>query len=497
MPRAITRQLYQTPWAEFAILQSYVLTGGDRLANLVQWFSMLGALVGVSLVTKLLGGDRHAQILALAVAATIPVGVVQASGTKNDYVAAFWLTCLAVFVLTLNRQPPGAAVEFWAVLAGSALGLALLTKATSYLFGFPFVVWTCLTRVRRDGGRAWRVAAALVIVATAINTGYLVRNVARFGAPLGPGHQGPPYYANTSLGMGSTVSVAIRNAGLHLGTPWSAVNALTDGVIRVAHRLLGLDVDDPATTWEGTRFEVSGPKRHEDMVSNGLHLALIVLTLFALAVCAELRTPERVRYATALVAAFLLFCAVLRWQPWHSRLHLPLFVLWAPVIGIVLRRRPRVAALVVATLMAVAVTILLVNEPRPLAGRRNVLRQPREAQYFSAHLGLREPYTNAVKLLTERRCPQIGLHLGGNDWEYPLWVLSRRTMPDVQLEHVVDLSMPPPHHYSVAGPSPPCGIIVTRAPERTELVLAGVVYRRVFSDQGIALFLRDTAEAKH
>ena len=245
----IVRQLFQPPWAEFAILQSYVLSGGDRLANLVQWFSMLGAAVGVSLVTEHLGGDRRAQILAAAVAVTIPIGVVQASGTKNDYVAAFWLTCLAVFVLALNRQPGGARMAGGVVLTGGALGLALLTKASAYLFAAPLVVWMCLARLRRDGGKAWPVLLGLAIVAAATNAGHLTRNLERSGLPLGPVRDGPFENANASLGVRSTLSVAVRNAGLHLGTPWSTVNTVTDGAIRTVHRYLGLDVDDPATTW--------------------------------------------------------------------------------------------------------------------------------------------------------------------------------------------------------------------------------------------------------
>ncbi len=493
-PTPIIRQLFQPPWAEFAILQSYVLTGGDRLANVVQWFSMLGGLAGVSLAAKHLGGSRRAQILAAVVAVTIPMGVVQASGTKNDYVAALWLTCLAVFVLTLNRQPRGAAVGVWVLLVGGALGLAVLTKATSYIFGLPLVAWACLARARRDGWRVWRVVVGVVIVVTAINTGYLVRNVARFGAPLGPGHEGPYGYANASLGVRSTVSVAIRNAGLHLGTPWSAVNAMTDDAIRAVHRFLGLDVDDPTTTWWATHFQVSGPKRHEDMISNGLHLALIVVAILTVVMRPEVRTPERVTYVAALIVAFVLFCAVLRWQPWHSRLHLPLFVLWTPVIGIVLARRGMVAAVVAGALIVGAVVAVRVNEPRPLEG---VLRRPRAEQYFRNHVGVSGPYTDAVKLLTERQCSHVALDLGGNDWEYPLWALTRRALPGVRLEHVVDHSVPGGHlYYRDLGASPPCGIIVTRAPERPEIALAGLVYRRALSERGVALYLPRTAAAQ-
>jgi hypothetical protein len=494
-PTTIARQLHQPPWAEFAILQSYVLSGGDRLANLVQWFSMLGVLAGVSLVTGQLGGDRRTQILAAAVAATLPIGVVQASGTKNDYVAALWLTCLAVFTLVLNRQGDGG-VAAWTALTGGALGLALLTKATCYLFGLPFVAWIWLARVRREGGKAWRVVAGIAIVAAAINTGHLLRNHAHFGTPIGPGHEGPFAYANGSLGVAATVSVAIRNAGLHLGTPWPSLNAWTDAAIGAAHRILGRDVNEPSTTWPGTRFAVSAPARHEDAVSNGLHLALIAVALAALALSREVRTGDRLAYAAVLVMAFVLFCAVLRWQPWHSRLQLPLFALWAPLIAIALARRPWAAAPVVAALVAVAMVMVLANEPRPLAGRRNALRQPRQAQYFRARPALRGPYTDAVRLLADRGCSHVGLSLGGDDWEYPLWVLARTALPGARLEHVeIPLDLDRPGRWPNASSSVPCGIVATRLLDGAEMALAERGYRRALSTPEVALFAREGARA--
>jgi hypothetical protein len=493
-PTPIVRQLAQPPWAEFAILQGYVLTSGDRLANLVQWFSMLGTAVGASLVARQLGGDRRAQLLAAVAAITLPVGVVQASGTKNDYVAAFWLTCVVALVLALVKRPAGARPGAGVVLAGSALGLALLTKATAYIVAFPLVAWACAARLRRDGWRAGFAVAALLLVAAAINAGSLARNAHRFGSPLGPIRDGPFEYANATVGLRSTLSVAIRNAGLHLGTPWGSVNEFTGSAIRAAHGALGLAVDDPSTTWWGTHFEVSSPRRHEDMVSNGLHLALVAGALLALATCADLRTPDRLAYAAALVAAFLLFCAVLRWQPWHSRLHLPLFALWAPLIGIALARWPAAAAPAATALVAVAVVMVLANEPRPLV---RALREPREALYFRARPDLRQPYAGALALLAAHGCARIGLQLGGDDWEYPLWAHARRAVPEARLDHLLDWTMPgQPAARLDTGAAAPCGILATSAPERSEIALGDARYARAFAHPSIALFLRAPAGAR-
>jgi hypothetical protein len=88
-------QLYQNPWSEFAIMHFQILSGGDRFANLIQWGSMVGSLVGVSLIAKQLGANLRGQILATVLCVTIPMGILQASSTNNDYVVSFWLVCFA------------------------------------------------------------------------------------------------------------------------------------------------------------------------------------------------------------------------------------------------------------------------------------------------------------------------------------------------------------------------------------------------------------------
>ena len=90
-------QLYQNPWSEFAIMHFQILSGGDRFANLIQWGSMLGSIIGISLIARQLGANSRGQILATVVGATIPMGILQGSSTNNDYVVAFWLVCLAYF----------------------------------------------------------------------------------------------------------------------------------------------------------------------------------------------------------------------------------------------------------------------------------------------------------------------------------------------------------------------------------------------------------------
>jgi hypothetical protein len=124
-------QLTQSPWTEFAILHLQILSGGDRFANLVQWFSMIGSLVGVSLIARELGASLSGQIFSAVFAATLPMGILQASSTKNDYAVGFWLVCLAYFILVAIGSKK---IIKNSLPIGASLGLALLTKGTAYLY---------------------------------------------------------------------------------------------------------------------------------------------------------------------------------------------------------------------------------------------------------------------------------------------------------------------------------------------------------------------------
>ena len=98
-------QLLTPPWAELANLHLRTLWGSDRPANLVQWFSMVGSVVIASGVGELLGLRRKGQLLTGIFVASIPMGILQATSTQNDYVVTFWAVCSAYLVtLSFSRR---------------------------------------------------------------------------------------------------------------------------------------------------------------------------------------------------------------------------------------------------------------------------------------------------------------------------------------------------------------------------------------------------------
>ena len=516
-PTHITRQIYLTPGAEMALLHLQIGWGGDRLANLLQWAAFVGTMAGASLLAARLGACPCAQALAALFCATAPMAILQSSSTQNDLAGAFWLLALVLFA-GLWRERPSAWVT---VAVGASLGLAVATKITLYVIALPWLAALAVHALRsgRQGVRALLVVAA---VAAALNVGHWARQAglwwsiepaataprtptdaarprpdasaidglvaaARAHAPAGGGML---RYVNAAMSPALLLSNVVRNVGLHAAVPWESGRAALDGAVRAVHEVLGVSPIDARTTYpSGRAFRAPDLSRHEDVAPNPLQLAL---ALCAAAVLLLRRRLDDTARAGALVAcAFVLFAAVFKWQPWHSRLHLPILVLAAPVVAATLldaasRRRALVLG---ATLVLGSVPWVVANETRPLLGRASVVRVPRADQLFAARPSLREPYLRAVGWLRERDCRDVGLVIGGNEWEYPLWPLLGDADRPARIRHVNvanESRFAPPADPSSA----PCAVLAIGVPDAgDELVVDGRAYRQGFTDGPVRGFV--------
>lgn len=499
-PTSILRQLHQAPWAEFAILHVQLLSGTDRLANTVQWLAMIGSLIAVSLLAERLGATRRGQLLAVVVCATLPMGILQGSSTQNDYVASYWLACFVYFAGLLDRQP-----HLLCVLgAGGALGLAFLTKGTTYVYAAPIVAFMVISAVRHGGIKQLCVVALVVGIGLVTNLGHYHRNYDLYGSPLGPRQEGAGYgYVNDAVSPSILASNIIRNIGLHVGTPVDRINQHLDAVIETLHRLIGISASDPRTTWRDTEFHALA-SLHEDAAGNPAHLLCIAACMLACFV-AFAKDRTILRHVGMILGGAILFCLLFKWQPWHSRLHLPLFVVSAPIVGLVLGRfRPHIADLVVTCLLIAALPWVLLNASRPLLGQRSILTTARIEQYFANQPHLAQAYIDAARVVAERDCGRIGVVTGENDWEYPLWMtLKHATSIPIYVEHVNVPNVS--HAIRVTSPSKDiCAIVVAGSDGPLQIHNGENVYMRMWSSNALAVYTMDpscrvqapTAEAR-
>jgi 4-amino-4-deoxy-L-arabinose transferase-like glycosyltransferase len=426
------RQLYLFPWAEFAMLHLQVLSGGDYFSACIQNISMLGSVIGVSRVASKLGATGRGQLFASVCCVTIPMGILQGSSTQNDYVIAFWLVCFVNVSMDLMNKPIS-----WgnATLGGASLGLVALTKTSGLLFAAPFVIWIFVLMYRRQGMRAIAVLSWMALCIAAVNASHMRRNWGTFGALLEPPDEA--IYQNSAHSLAAIASNVIRNVAVHAaGLPRGA-----GAVVRVAqrfHQVIGWDINDRRTTFTNTLFPTLGPALHEDYAGNPLHVLLGGLAIVICLCSAPCGARARI-YAVCVFTGFTLFCAFLKWQPWISRLQLPLFVETTPIIGVAfsltaLRRSSFAVGMV---LLVAGLLPATRNARRPLLSRHSsILFRDRTSLYFEERSDLQGPYLAAAAELSRTPSVRVGVICGVDSWEYPLRMMVREAAPSVQFEYI-------------------------------------------------------------
>lgn len=449
-PTVYYNQISQPPLAEYWMLHTWLLSGGDHFVNLVQWIGFFGSAVAVSLIARELGASPRGQAFAALFAATLPNGILQATGAKNDALLALWIAAMAYFAIRWRRA--GGRQDL--VGASLALALAVFTKATAWLFAPPLLLVLL-------GRRLPRAAPAMAIAVLLINGPQFVRNEQLSGSPFGyDSAQGDGFFRwrNERFGWRETASNITRNLSEQLGARSQRWNrGVYDAVVR-AHRAIGISPDDPATTWPWTRFEPPRNPNHEANTANRWHLLALVLVLgWTLAA----RRWNLALFLAALGAGFVLFSFYLKWQLYLARLFLPLFVIGAAAAGAAFDRlRPSAfQALLALFLLNNTRPFLFENWVRPLKGPRSVLRTSRENNYFADMTPWhnREAFFRAANLLAPLPCGVIGLDISEFQLEYPAQALLRARKPGVRFVHtgVHNASS----RYAANQPAQPCAVL--------------------------------------
>lgn len=438
-PAFYSVQLWMSPWAEYAMLHFDVLYGGDRFVNLVEVLSMIGSITGASLIAQQLGASVRGQLFAAVAVATLPEGVLEASGAMNTYVGAFWIVTAVYYLLRWNKH------QSWdiAFALGSAIGLAILSKGTAYVFLSCILLvcwWMGSVQARK---RLLARLPLLVVILLLLNGPLYVRNYWLSGSPLGfPsafGDDPQRQVRNSHVSPSIAFSGVVKNLALHVATPIGAVNDRTQRTIVWMLRGLGIDPSDPVSTYRGG-FHMNSFSSNEARAGNPLQLALIGLTCYLL-FTGRIKDRNVYLYMLGLAGSFVLFCAVIRWQPWNSRYHLPLFALGMGVVGVAVERRWNKFVLsgVACLLLVSALPFAVFNSLRPLAPwpRASIFRQSRLDSYFAdSHDWWKNSYVATAKFVESTNCKSIGVDSSLEDFDYPLYALLNVGRSDREVSYV-------------------------------------------------------------
>jgi hypothetical protein len=435
------RQTLSAPFAEMLILQGRALSGDDFLMNLVQWFSFLGSIIGVSRIAAHLGLNRKGQTAAALFFATVPMAILQASSTQTDLVESFCIVCLVERFFVWRKT--GAFRE--AIDFGIALGLAVLAKGTAYPVAFPFVLYFAIISIRHFRDR-FPGACSAALACLMLNLPHYIRNYNFFSDPIGI-HPG----TISNFSFKSFVITFLAGINSNIAVPLSySMRLRLENLLGKLWIVLGVD----KTTFPLGFPEITGIRYlfrfYEDDAINFFHIILIIVAFVLV-----FRGAKRKEYALAVIGSWCMFAFFISWQPYITRLQLPLFALSASVFSFALEKTSYVKFRNYSLLLLACFSLLplLLNKNRPLlpvfqkanpqiTNEEIIWNTPREKIMFSSKNrqpdrdNMFENYMNACAAIVQMKPDTIGLVIGGDAWEYPLWSYIRKNMrnnrPDIK-----------------------------------------------------------------
>lgn len=431
-PTSIFRQLYQPPFSEIVIMHLNVLSGSDYLSNSVQFVFLVFSLLLILNIVEFFDLPNSYKLIAIVLTITVPEIILQASSTQNDIVVSFFILSTIYFTLkslkefNIKNQ----------VYLGLSIGIGLLTKGTSYIYLAPIIILFAIAIISRlfktKNNIYFYYPIVIVLIVISINSGHFIRNYKLSNNFLGIDKSESMMYSNQNMTPKLLVSNIIKNAGLHTG-PYP-INYLSDKVIFKLHSLMGVNINNPDTNIAGMHYTGSPDvPNHEDSASNPFHFILLLLSFIFISYN-FLKTKKAgiiTIYILMFILQVVLFSFYLKWQPWNTRLHVPLFLIAIPIIIYAANKSHiflKTQQIIIPILIIYAFGLILFNKSRPILSNEYTspikLTDNRFKKYFTNRPELYNEYKFVLDNINKTDAKNIGLMLGTDDWEYPLFTTS-------------------------------------------------------------------------
>jgi hypothetical protein len=172
----------------------------------------------------------------------------------------------------------------------------------------------------------------------------------------------------------------------------------------------------------------------------------------------KLNEPQLAWYSLAVVFSFFLFVLVTHFDQFGVRYQLPLFVISAPVVGIIISRVNGrwMAPLAILFFVVISLPYVIFNSTRPLVAMKSgreplaipilpglgntsvssVFIADQKELLFANWPEMEKPYVETTQAIRAAGCDRVGLSIDSHELEYPFWRLLNAPESGIRIESV-------------------------------------------------------------
>ncbi len=465
---SIDRQLYSPVLSEYNMLYLFLLSGGDRWLNLYQYVNMLITAYYFYKVARMIGTDRKFSIFGVFLFLSMPLTISQSITTQNDLSAAMWYVLFLYYLLwfikaeklSFAKETRGELIENL-ICIGATVGFAFLMKVSvcaSMIFFIPWLVVICIRRKDKIKDLLLCAAGAGgVLVFTISET--LIRTYMACGSFIADTTSGDIMVATKNVSY--IIVNILKNYSLlitqHL---WTWINGFVYRIAISVGALLHVEVNNVAIAFHGFDF-ITYLNTGDDMYSHdrtssafAAYFALLagVLLMIALVILLVKRIRNKKAQSEQMqisygfiISAWLGFgfiMALLRWQPWGSRLMYPALAITViagvHILGAFCAKLKR-KELVIIPLAILSFVLCLEPLAYNMQQAKSYLADGCEGRtkFYFENNKRHSSYKQLLEQVKELKAEDVAVVISGDGYDYPLWKMFRDSYPKATLRHVL------------------------------------------------------------
>ncbi len=480
----IDRQVYSPVLAEYNLLHMMLLSGNDTFLNFFQYFCMFASAYFIYKCAQKLGVNRLFSLFGAFIFMLMPLTISQSITTQNDLFAAlifilFIYKLLDVICYDKIILNTGQVLDI--VMLGILVGYAYLAKTSVCASMVMFMPWLLIVRLRKkdhfkkligsvgialagivvtisetlirtylsSGSLMTSTASGNIMVATK-NVKYIIVNILKnFSMLITQNYYRPlnGFIYRIAIGAGEKLQVEVNHEAIafhgfdflhhmnmgddmysHDKTPsaFVAYLAVIAGVI-----LIGMIVVAVFKRFAHRKIqEISsrGNQINQEISSGGNQIKQELSIGFSISAWLSL--------------GFIM--ALLRWQPWGTRLMYPALavtvIMSVDMLYCLMRHWKKAVVTTVLGILIVLSTMLAVPSVtynlQPAVEFVKGGCQKRINQYFKSN-HREDGYAKMIELAQNDQARDIGLIISGDGYDYPMWLMLRKDYPEAKLRHLI------------------------------------------------------------
>lgn len=522
----IDRQVYSPVLAEYNLLHMMLLSGNDTFLNFFQYFCMFAAAYFIYKCAQKLGVNRLFALFGAFIFVLMPLTISQSITTQNDLFAAL-IFILFVYklldVICYDKINLNAEQTLDIVMLGLLVGYAYLAKTSVCASMVMFMPWLLIARLRKKDDFKKLIGSVGIALAGIVVTisETLIRTFLSSGSLMTSTASGNIMVATKNVKY-IIVNILKNFSMLITQNYYRPLNGFIYRIAIGAGEKLQVEVNHEAIAFHGFDF-LHHMNMGDDMYSHDktpsafvAYLAVIagVILIGMIVVAVFKRLAHRkiqeissrgnqikqeisssdnqinqeisIGFAISAWLSLGFIMALLRWQPWGTRLMYPALavtvIMSVNMLYCLMRHwKKPVTAAVLGILIVLATMLAVPSVSYNLQPAVEFVKggcQNRINQYFKSN-HREDGYEKMIGLAQSDQAKDIGLIISGDGYDYPLWLMLRKDYPEAKLRHLIKENA-----SDVTQKAPDCIFMI----ERDVLEIgetfeyAGIVYTCVYKN---------------